>query len=179
MDNITFQSLTVSDIHPQILMDFDDRHTVTSKWVRSGSGWELVQDNEFFQWNEKKRVWLSQYLLRQLNNGGHVAGAFHGEKLIGFAALDGTLAGEKKKYANLTLLFVDNDWKRQGIGRELFHRICCCAADMGADKLFISAIPSCDTVEFYFKMGCLDAEEIIDDFVDTEYDRYLECSVRQ
>ena len=50
---------------------------------------------------------------------------------------------------------------------------------MGADKLFISAVPSYEPVAFYFKMGCLDAEEVIDEFVDTEFDRYLEYSLNQ
>ena len=45
---------------------------------------------------------------------------------------------------------------------------------MYADKLFISAIPSFETIAFYFNIGCGDAKEIISEYVDTDQDRYLE-----
>ena len=48
---------------------------------------------------------------------------------------------------------------------------------MNADKLFISAIPSFETVSFYLSMGCKDANEIIFEYVDTDEDRYLEYSL--
>ena len=43
-----------------------------------------------------------------------------------------------------------------------------------ADKIFISAIPSVETVNFYFNIGCKDALEIIPEYVDTQQDRYME-----
>ena len=45
---------------------------------------------------------------------------------------------------------------------------------MKADKIFISAIPSVETVNFYFNIGCKDALEIIPEYVDTKQDRYME-----
>ena len=88
------------------------------------------------------------------------------------------MEGTAEKYANLSMLFVDDDWKRNGIGRSLFTEMCRCAKEMGADKLFISAIPSYETVAFYFNMGCSDAKNIIEDFVDTEEDRYMEYDLK-
>ena len=73
--------------------------------------------------------------------------------MVGFASLDGILRGESEKYANLTMLFVDDEWKRQGIGKRLFRRICICAQSMNADKIFITTIPSHDTISFYWNMG--------------------------
>ena len=46
-----------------------------------------------------------------------------------------------------------------------------------AEKLFISAIPSKETVAFYFSQGCVDAPVVIEEFVDTKEDRYLEYTV--
>ena len=65
----------------------------------------------------------------------------------------------------------------EGVGRKLFEHICVCAKGMGAEKLFISAIPSFDTIAFYFTMGCVDAREVIPEYVDTEEDRYLEFAL--
>ena len=48
------------------------------------------------------------------------------------------------------------------------------AKTLGAKKLFIPAIPSRETVAFYFASGCRDAQVIIPDFLDTDEDRCLE-----
>lgn len=82
------------------------------------------------------------------------------------------------KHANLTMLFVDDKWQRKGIGRLLFHEICIYARRLGAEKLFISAIPSIETISFYHSLGCTDADEVIPEYVDTEEDRYLEYLLR-
>lgn len=93
---------------------------------------------------------------------------------VGFCCIDGYLYGKTAKYANLTMLFVDDEWKRKGIGKALFKEICKYAKKKNAKKLFISAIPSVETIAFYFAMGCIDAKEIITDYIDTKNDRYLE-----
>lgn len=87
------------------------------------------------------------------------------------------MRGDSAKYANLTMLFVDDEYKRKGIGKALFNAVCGHTIKMGAEKLFISAVPSVETVAFYFSMGCTDAKEIIPEYIDTEDDRYLEYSL--
>lgn len=47
----------------------------------------------------------------------------------------------------------------------------------GAEKFFISSVPSEETIAFYQMFGARDAEEIIEDFVDTPNDRYMEFSL--
>ena len=64
------------------------------------------------------------------------------------------------------------------VGRLLFREARRCALTMGAEKLFISAIPSAETIAFYQNMGCTDANEIIESFVDSEDDRPLEITVQ-
>ena len=51
------------------------------------------------------------------------------------------------------------------------------AKELGATKLFIPAIPSEATVAFYFAMGCVDAQTIIPQFLDTDKDRLLELTL--
>lgn len=177
-ETITIRFLTPSDIYPEMLESFNHKQIISDKWVKNEKGYELTKTCEVREWNSKKRIWISQYLYQQMNRGGFAAGAFSNSKIVGFACLDGILQGISEKYVNLTLLFVDDEWKRKGIGKRLFREMCLCAEDMGADKIFISAIPSYDTISFYFNMGCLDAEYIVESFVDTENDRYLEYNLK-
>ena len=51
------------------------------------------------------------------------------------------------------------------------------ARRMGAETVFLSAVPTEETVAFYFAMGCEDAEEVVPKFVDTPDDRYLRFSL--
>ncbi|HIS31017.1 MAG TPA: GNAT family N-acetyltransferase [Candidatus Limivivens intestinipullorum] len=88
--------------------------------------------------------------------------------------MDGYLRGRTAEYANFTMLFVDDRWKRKGIGSRLFQEIAKCAREKGAKKLFLSAIPAVETIQFYLSLGCVDAEERIESYIDTAEDRCLE-----
>ena len=178
-DNITIRLLTPSDIYPEMLESFNRKQIISDKWVKNGNRYELIKTDEVRDWSSEKKIWLSQYLLQQMNSGGFAAGAFAESKFVGFSCLDGVLQGIAEKYVNLAMLFVDDDWKRKGIGKMLFTQMCLCAEQMKADKIFISAIPAYDTISFYLNLGCVDAQYVIDSFVDTENDRYLEYNLRE
>ncbi len=177
--NITIRLLTPSDIYPEMLESFQHKQIISNKWIKNGDHYELAKTYEIREWSKEKRVWISQYLCQQMNRGGFIAGAFSNSQIVGFSCLDGILEGISEKYVNLTMLFVDDEWRRKGIGKKLFQLMCICAENMKADKMFISAIPSYDTILFYFNMGCSDAQYIIDSFVDTEDDRYLEYILKR
>ncbi len=176
--NIAIKSLKPSDIRPQMLVSFSHKQVISDKWVKDGGRYELIKSDEIREWSREKRVWISQYLTDQIVRGGFAVGAFYDDRIIGFSSIDGIVRGETEKYVNLTMLFVDDNWQRKGIGGSLFRQTCLCAQKTKADKIFISAIPSYDTISFYFRMGCSDAAYIIDDFVDTEHDRYLEFTLK-
>ena len=178
-ETITTRLLTFSDIFPEMLDSFKHKQIISDKWVKNGDHYELTKTNEVREWSDDKKIWISQYLYQQMNRGGFAVGAFFNNKIVGFSCLDGILQGISEKYVNLTMLFVDDKWKRKGIGKKLFKQMCLCAEKMKADKIFISAIPSYETVAFYSVMGCSDAREIINIFVDTENDRYLEYDLKR
>lgn len=171
---ITVKSLSFSDISDNFLTDFSHKQQITAKWEKSNNKWVTVETDVLREWDTEKRKWIPSYLREQTERGGFVLGAFNDDELVGFSSVDGILLGERSKYANLTMLFVDDRFKRKGIGTLLFHCIKSCAADLNAEKLFISAIPSVDTIAFYFSMGCSDADEIIPQFIDNDEDRCLE-----
>lgn len=168
------ENLSVDSITSDILLNFHHNQIIRRKYVNINNKWEITDTNELREWHKEKRIWITEYLCQQIQRGGSVIGAFNRDILVGFCCVDGYLYGETAKYANLTMLFVDDEWKRKGIGKALFKEICKYALKNGADKLFISAIPSVETVAFYFNMGCTDAKEIITDYIDTENDRCLE-----
>ena len=166
--------LNTYDIKSDILANFQHNQVITKKHIKSDNKWDIIDTYELREWDEEKRLWLADYLRQQIQRGGAVIGAYDGELLIGFCSVDGYLYGSTAKYANLTMLFVDDRFQRKGIGKSLFTEICKHAAKIGAEKLFISAIPSVETIAFYFNLGCTDANEIITEYIDSENDRYLE-----
>ena len=164
----------MSAIHPEMLLPFRHNQRITRKWIRWGERWILTESQDIRQWSDEKKIWITEYMKEQIHGGGCVICAFDGDTVIGFSSADGILFGDGEKYANLTMLFVDDAWHGQGIGRKLFASVCGEVRQMGADRLFISAIPSADTVAFYRAVGCRDAAQIIPAFIDTEEDYYLE-----
>lgn len=174
---VVFKHLQKTSIHAGLLNEFAHCQEITKKWVKQDEVWTLADAFLLREWSDEKRVWVTEYMCEQIDRGGVVVGAFSDDRIIGFCCVDGVVSGSSAKYANLTMLFVDDYWKRHGIGMTLFRKAQEHARRLGAEKIFISAIPSAETVAFYQKMGCIDAAEIVDVFVEAEDDRYLECGV--
>lgn len=168
------RELKSTDIYPEILMTFRHCKTWSKQWRKTENGWRIVDCSVVRQWNEKKRRWISQFLLELMAEGGSVFGAFYGNQLVGFSSVNGDLRGKNSRYAGLSMLFVDDEFQRQGIGKALMDAVIQRAGEMGAEKLYIPAVPSCDTIAFYMTVGCRDAEEYIPEFADAEDDRHLE-----
>ena len=169
--------LAIENITPDMFLIFNHHQMITKKWVYSNNEWALAEASDLREWSKEKRIWITEYLREQIERGGSTVAAYDSDVLIGFCCVDGYLRGKTAKYANLTMLFVDDKWQRKGVGKKLFDEICKRAAKMNADKLFISAIPSIETVAFYFSMGCEDTKEMISEYIDTENDRYLEYAL--
>ena len=169
--------LNIEDINPRLLDDFSHFQKITKKYVKKNGVWEISDVSILREWSTEKRVWITKYMCQQIERGGLTAGAFLGGKLIGFCCMDGIVSGNSAKYANLTMLFVDDNWKRRGIGKLLFKEAHMHAVKLGAEKIFISAIPSIETIAFYQKIGCTDANEVVESFVDSEDDWYMEFVV--
>lgn len=174
---IIVKPLQQTSILPGLLDGFAHSQRITRKWVKQNKVWELTDVDLLREWSAEKRVWITEYMCQQIERGGTTVGAFCGDRLIGFCCVDGTVSGNSAKYANLTMLFVDDNWKRNGIGKLLMQEARNHATKLGAEKIFISAIPSAETIAFYLKMVCVDANEIVGAFVDSEDDRYLELMV--
>ena len=168
-----------SELDGAFLWDFDSYQTYHNMWEKRDGQWTLKRTSVVRQWTDSKKLQITRYLAWLLDNGGHVLGAYAEDRLVGFLTLDKDLGGAEKNCLNLSMLFVDSRYRRRGIGKYLFVDCVKLASALGAKKLFISSIPAEDTVAFYSAMGCRDAEEVIDDWVDMPYDRYLEYTLNR
>ena len=168
------RQLTCEDLKTDFLNGFNHNQTWNKQWVKENNSWVLKDCVMSREWDNEKREWIPTYLLEQINRGGATIGAYVKDKLVGFCSIDGTL---RNGYANMTMLFIDDDYKRLGIGKKLFLSISEKAKTIGAEKLFISAIPSQDTITFYMAVGCKDAIYLPNEFLDSPNDRYLELEL--
>lgn len=168
------KQLTILSIRPDMLTYFDRYQEVTQCWRRDASEWILKDVLYTRQWDENKKAWAIGYFSWLLEQGGIIMGAFDEHKLIGFAAIDGKLFGSQDQYVNLNLLIVSYGYRNKGIGGRLFVAISEKAIDLYAKKLYISAHSSKDSIAFYKRMGCKDAQEIIPDLIDEPFDLQLE-----
>jgi len=91
---------------------------------------------------------------------GFALGAFYKEKLIGFCSVNKGFFGEEYKYVLLDQLFITNQLRNKGIGKKLFLMSAKSAQNEGADKFYICAGSSEETIAFYFSIGCEESKEI-------------------
>lgn len=146
------------------LREIDRREIIDKLYVNNDGRLELkdVYYNVTNEWWVKEEV--EKILIPRvkdiLNRGGSVIGAFHQERIVGMVALESKLIGSKKDQLKLDILFVSSDYRNAGIGKELMNLAMDKARNMGAKKLYVSATPSKNTVEFYLNLGCKLASEI-------------------
>ncbi len=88
-------------------------------------------------------------------NGGRAFGAWHESDLVGLAALVVTPVGGDPSVFQLEPLHVSAPWRNQGIGKRLVTMVARAAHARGAESLYISSIPTRNTVDAYLRMGAV------------------------
>jgi len=76
-------------------------------------------------------------------------------KMVGIAVLDNQFLGPEKDMLQLQFLHVSRPFRQTGLGKTLFVQAAEMAHSLGAEKLYISATPSENTVHFYQGLGCV------------------------
>ena len=100
------------------------------------------------------------------NNGGaavphpSICSATQDADLIGISVLDNQFLGPEKNQLQLKFLHVSRPYRKSGVGKTLFVRAAETARSLGAEKLYISATPSENTVHFYQGLGCVVMDEV-------------------
>ena len=129
-------------------------------YMREG---ELVLEEEHWEldgWPPGKLPTIKERLHTCLEEGGAAWGAFDGTRLVGIAALDGRWYGSEGRTLDMYFLHVSDGYRRKGLGRRFVEITKERAREMGARRLFVSGLPSLNTIRFYMAVGFGIAEDV-------------------
>ena len=104
--------------------------------------------------------WHIEHFKKSLLNGGRAIGCFNNDILIGYLVINSNIFGDSSKYVLLDQLFISKNYRNKGIGKNLFDLGTKLAKEFTAEKIYICAGSSEDTIGFYFKLGCIEATEV-------------------
>ena len=139
-------------------------------YLRNG---ELVLEEEHYDlrgWAPGEREQYTPILCDCFDRGGTFYGAFEDGRMVGAAVLESRFIGKRKDQLQLKFLHVGSDCRKQGLGRVLFERAVARADELGARRLYVSATPSENTINFYLGWGWVVAKEVDPDLFDLEPD---------
>ena len=141
--------------------EIDRTETIESIYYFTEGKLELVK--EFYKvskWSNEE-VDLHIISLNDIyNRGGFIFGAFDVSDIAGIVLLDSQFIGRNKDQLNLAGLWVSKQYRQKGVGKTLVELVKEKALAIGAKKLYVSATPSQNTVDFYMKQGFELAGEI-------------------
>jgi GNAT superfamily N-acetyltransferase len=159
MKEITYRNLSVFQLNR--IEEIERAELITHiYYMRDG---KLVLDEERWdlrRWPPDDLPVIKEHLRTCLVEGGAIWGAFAEDRLVGVAALDGRWYGRDGDTLDMYFLHVSDGYRHQGIGRVLFERTKEKAKKMGAKRLFVSGLPSLNTIRFYQAMGFDLAEDL-------------------
>ncbi len=170
---ISYRRIAGEEFTGELFQTFDRLQKSERVWKWENGEWTLKPQKYVNDWSDEDKAFLVPYFQRKLTaEGGLAFGAFQKGKLLGFSLLETQPLGPEYTYFNLLELFVTRNARRQGIGEHLFRLVCAGAAQLGAKRLYICANPAEETVAFYRKMGCRDAEVRIARLAEDEPNAY-------
>lgn len=142
-----------------MLDDFIRHQEVRECWRCVNGEWQLLPIVFTEDWDLPHLREETADLMRTIESGIPVIGAFDGDGLIGFAQLGDNL-GSRGQYIELVGYHVSAPYRGKGIGRRLFEAVCDAARSRGAEKLYISAHSSRESQAAYRALGCVLAAEV-------------------
>lgn len=157
--NLVYRPMSSSEA--ERIREIDAECHIKNAWrIVEGSDRQLVEIN----WTDHELPngidWHIERFKKSLDNDGIAIGCFDGDILVGYTVINAEVFGSLSKYVLLDQIFVSKTYRGKSIGKKLFAHACAAARNLGADKLYICAGSSEDTIAYYFKLGCIDAQEI-------------------
>lgn len=158
-DKITYRKIDITEIDK--IAEIDASCYIEYAYRRVGDKRQMIYLNYnepgFPEGIEHHKLALEDTIKQQ----GYALGAFneHNE-LVGFLTLNPKIFGKTNRYLLLDQLFISKPFRKFGIGKKLFDLSVIEARQRGANKIYICAGSSADTIMFYKKIGCHDASEI-------------------
>jgi len=158
MSSIIYRQLQLEEA--ERIREIDASNFIGKAWREVNGVRQLVeinyQDTGFPHGYERHLTELRETMI----NGGSALGAFDNGKVIGFCSVNSDVFGVKYRYALLHQMFIDLNHRRKGIGKQLFLLSIIEAKKFGAEKFYICAGSSEETIAFYRALGCVEAKEI-------------------
>jgi GNAT superfamily N-acetyltransferase len=155
MLQITYRRLNASDIDPDMFKHLNRFQRVHKIWRKENGTITLVDFIRTYDWpDEKKRAYVYPKFEKAAASNGAVFAAFDGDALIGAAALSGAPLGAAGEYRVLDMLHISCEYRGKGIGRRLFMLITEAARGLGAERLYLGANSSEESIAFYRAMRC-------------------------
>lgn len=157
-----------------------DRREITENvyYLREGT---LVLEAEYYDmsgWPPGEPELYTPILYDCFDRGGTFYSAFEGSKMVGAVVLESKFIGQDRDQLQLKFLHVSNGYRKKGLGRTLFEKAVERARELGARRLYISATPSENTVNFYLHLGCEVTREVDQKLFDLEpEDIHLEYEI--
>ncbi|RSK27541.1 GNAT family N-acetyltransferase [Bacillus sp. HMF5848] len=174
--DISLKKVNLEEFNENML-DYFHRYQEVKRVWRIENNKKVIKNISFIEdWDHNEKQIVIQQLKQTLLTGGTVFAAYEaGYRLIGFASLGSQRMGEKEEYLCLHELYVSEHVRGKGIGKLLFQMCVKEAKSLQVKKLYISAHSSVETIDFYVRMGCVDATWIWQQQVHHEpYDCQLE-----
>ena len=139
-----------------------DRSEVINQFYYYQNG-TLVLKNKYYNipgWHPNNIERIIKNLFDLYDNGGSFFGLFQEDRLVGVVALECKFIGSDNNQLQVVFLHIDKNYRKKGYGKILMNKAKERAKELGATKLYISATPSKNTVDFYMHLGCKLAIEI-------------------
>jgi len=157
-----------------------DRSEVIDNFYRYEAGALVLRPerHDVRGWPPGEAEKYTPILLDCFDRGGWFHGLFDGDRLVGTVVLESKFIGARRDRLQLVFLHVSSAYRKRGLGTRLFTLARTTARERGASRLYVSATPSENTINFYRRMGCVIAKEPDPELLDLEpEDIHLECDV--
>ena len=150
------------------LDDFIRHQVVSECWRNIDGEWKLLPVAFTEDWDLEKCREEAAEITDRVNRDLIAFAAVENDKIAGYITVVTKRIGSRKQYLQLEAFEVSEPYRGRGIGKQLFTDACKNAKEIGAEKLYISAHSSKESLAAYKALGCVHVQEIIHSIADKE-----------
>lgn len=160
---VEFRTLKRWEIE-RIWRDIDRRELVESVYRLKDGKLVLERiDFDVLGWPPGEEEKYQPILQNCFDRGGLFYGAFSEGQLVGVVVLESEFIGADKDQLQLKFLHISRDFRKKGLGRELFTLAADGAREKGARALYVSSCESKNSVDFWMHLGCIITPDVDED----------------
>ncbi len=168
MREIEILKLPDQRFHEYSLDDFIRHQAVSECWRNLDGEWKLIPIAFTEDWGLEKCREEAAEIISRINRDLIAFAAVENDKIVGYITVVTKRIGSRKQYLQLEAFEVSEPYRGRGIGKRLFTYACESAKELGAEKLYISAHSSRESMAAYQALGCVHVQEIIHCIADKE-----------